>query len=161
MITWWLSTPTPQWPLTTTRDVRVATSGGPHERALGGQGIGWCLHPGRTLAPSPPVSCCLPDQHSSEWHCWGTLGRCLPGGISARWILWFLWHRTIGIYLPTVARNGLQGRALQYENATGPVLEGLRTLCFLFPGHAEARCALGGRHHRIQGIRLPLQWGRD
>ena len=43
----------------------------------------------------------------------------------------------------------------------GPVLEGLRTLGFLFPGHAEPRCALGGRHRRIQRILLPLQWGRD
>ena len=146
---------------TMTFDYNAWCSGGPYERALGGQGIGWCLHPGRTLAPSPPVPGCLPDQHGSQWHCWGTLGRCLPGGLSARWILWFLPHRTVGIYLPTVARNGLQGRALQYKNATGPVLEGLQTLCFLLPGHAEPRCALGGRHRRIQGIRLPLQWGRD
>ena len=160
MITWWLSMPTAQWPLTTTLDVWVATSGGLHERALGGQGIGWNLHPGRTLAPSPLVPGCLPDQHGSQWHCWGSLGRRLPGGLSARWIFWFLWHRTIGIYLPTVARDGLQGRALQYKYATGPVLEGLQTLC-LFPGHAEPWCALGGRHRRIQGIRLPLQWGLD
>ena len=60
-----------------------------------------------------------------------------------------------------VGRNGLQGRVLQYKNATGPVLEGLRTLCFLFPGHDELRCALGGHIRRIQGIQLPLQWGQD
>ena len=161
MITWWLSTPIAQWPMTTKRVVRVATSGGPHERALGGQGIGWCLQPGRTLAPSPLVPGCLPEQHRSQWHCWGTLGRCLPGGLSARWLLLFLRHCTVVFYLPTAARNGLQGRALQYENATGPVLEYLQTLCFLYPGHAEPWCALGGHHHRIQGIRLPLQLGHD
>ena len=70
MITWWLLTPTAQWSLTTMCDVRVATSGGHHERALGSQGIGWCLHQRRTLAPSPPVPGCIPDQHSSKWHCW-------------------------------------------------------------------------------------------
>ena len=155
MTTWWLPTPTTQWPLTTMRDVRMATSGGPHERALGGQGIASCLHPGNTLGPSPPVPGCLPDQHGSQWHCWGTLGRCIPGGFSARWILWFLRHRTVGSYLPTAARNGLQGRALLYENATGPVLEGLQILCFIFPGPAEPQCALGGRHCRTQGIGLP------
>ena len=47
--------PAAQWPLTTTRDVRLVNSGGPHQRALGGQGIGWGLHHGRTLAPSPLV----------------------------------------------------------------------------------------------------------
>ena len=120
----------------------MATSGGPHERALGSQGISWCLHPGRTLAPSPLVPGYLPDQHGSQWHCWGTLGRCLPGGLSARWILWFLQHRTIGIYLPTAARNGLQGCVLQYENATGPVLEGLCMLLISWTCRA-AMCPWG------------------
>ena len=67
MITWWLSTLTAQWPLTTMRDVRVTTSGGPHERALGGQGIGWCLRQGRTLAPSSVVPGCIPDQHFDSY----------------------------------------------------------------------------------------------
>ena len=46
--------------------------------------------PGRTMAASRPVPSCLPNQHGSQWHCWRTLGRCLPGGLFARWILWFL-----------------------------------------------------------------------
>ena len=161
MITWWLLMPTVQWPLTTMHDIRVATSGGPHERALGGQGIGWCLHQGRTLAPSPWVPGSIPDQHGSQLHCWRTLGKCLPEGLLARRILWFLRHHITGIFLLTLARNGLQGHTLQYKNARWPVVEGLRTLCFLIPGHVEPWCALGGHHRCIYRIRLPLQWGHD
>ena len=60
-------------------DVRVAISGGPHERALGGQGIGWCLRQERTLAPSHPVpdytkyfdSYSTTPLESIYWRLWG------------------------------------------------------------------------------------------
>ena len=50
---------------------------------------------------------------------------------------------------------------VQYKNATGTVLEVLRTLRFLFPGHVQPRCALGHHYRCIPVIRLCLQWGRD
>ena len=81
--------------------------------------------------------------------------------LSACRVFHFLWHRTTGVYLLMVAEHGLPGHMAQYKNATGTILEVLRTLHLLLPGHEQPGCALGHHYRFIPGIRLCLQWGPD
>ena len=117
--------------------------------------------PGMMTGPCCMVPGCLPDQNASWWGCWGTQGGRFPWGLAACRVLWFLQDHTAGVCLPTVVEHGLLGHMVQYENATGAILEVLRTLRFLFPGHVQLGCALGSHYRRILGIQLCLQWGPD
>ena len=65
----------------------------------------------------------------------------------------------IEVYRPM--EPGLPGHMMQYEIATGTILEVLWTLCFLIPGHAQPGYALECHYWCIAGIRLCLQWGPD
>ena len=102
-----------------------------------------------------------PHQLGSWQGCWGTLDGCFPWGLSACWLLQFLWHCTPGVYLLTVAEHGLTGHTVQYKNATRAILEVLWTLRYLLPGHAKPGCALGSLYQCIPGIQLRLQWGAN
>ena len=97
-ITWWLLTPNAQWSSTTTCDVQLATSRGPHEGSQGIQGSGsW--QPGfwKAISSTRPTA----GPGNTEW---------LPSLRAwSRPRIGFLQQHTIRVHIPTSVGGGLLG----------------------------------------------------
>ena len=87
--------------------------------------------PDQHLRPWRMLSWGLPHQQGLRW-ARGALGDSLSQVLTAHRTLQFSWDGPTGTDVPTHTRDELPGRCLQHENAVGPVLLVLQTLCFLF-----------------------------